>query len=158
MFLCYICYLLITRNNIYLYLFLYYYIDHNQSHILQWCLAVSGVNCDVIKGNATMVTYRGLTFELKLKQSSNLTLNIGIKQQDQSEEHVRVTAFDTCTYMYYRAPEHACVPPLIDVLITELGNMPVIQPLIHVLIAELGNMPVIQPLIHVLIAELGTCP
>ena len=99
MFLCYICYVLITRNNICLYLFIYFYIYHNKSHILQWCSAVSGVNGDVIKGNATMVTYRGLTFDLELKQSSNLTLSTGIVQQDLRSEW-RTCPCYTIWYMY----------------------------------------------------------
>ena len=40
------------------------------SRFLQYCSAVSGVNCDVIKEHVTMVTYRRLTFELELKQSN----------------------------------------------------------------------------------------
>ena len=98
------------------------------------------MNCDVIKGNATMVTYRGLTFELELKKISNLTLNIRIMHQDQTKEHARVTASDTCTY--YSASVHVRVTASDTCTYYRAPYMPLLQPLIHVFIADFRDMPV----------------
>ena len=72
---CTICYALITKNT----RFKHWFINESIitsgtfSHV---CLAVSGVNCDVIKSHITMVTGWCVTFELKLKQNCSCSPKI----------------------------------------------------------------------------------